>query len=163
MLEAVYEFSEYQIVIAAAPSVEIEFYQDIVKSSNVSIIQNNTYNILKSSSAALVTSGTATLETALFGIPQVVCYKGGAISYWLAKKLIKVKYISLVNLIMDKPVVKELIQDNCNASDIHFELNKLLYDTDSISVLKLEMIKLKELLGGSGASAKAAKLIYHKS
>jgi lipid-A-disaccharide synthase len=160
MLEAACNFTEYQILIAAAPSVEIDFYQDIVKSRSVSIIQNDTYNILNSSSAALVTSGTATLETALFGVPQVVCYKGGAISYLLAKKLIKVKYISLVNLIMDKPVVKELIQDNCNALEIQLELTKVLLDKDTISELKLEMIKLKEILGGSGASEKAANLIY---
>ena len=163
MLDAIYKFSEYQIVIAAAPSVELEFYQDIINSRNVSIIQNDTYNVLNSSSAALVTSGTATLETALFGVPQVVCYKGSAISYWLAKKLIKVKYISLVNLIMDKPVVKELIQDNCNALDIHYELSKVLSNADTISELKLEMIKLKEILGGTGASEKAAKLIYSNS
>jgi len=160
MLEAAYNFTEYQILIAAAPSVEIDFYQNIVKSRSVSIIQNDTYNILNSSSAALVTSGTATLETALFGVPQVVCYKGGAISYLLAKKLIKVKYISLVNLIMDKPVVKELIQDNCNALEIQLELTKVLLNKDTISELKLEMIKLKEILGGSGASEKAANLIY---
>lgn len=163
MLEAVYDFSEYQIVIAAAPSVELEFYQDLINSRNVSIVQNDTYNILNSSSAALVTSGTATLETALFGVPQVVCYKGGNISYWLAKKLIKVKYISLVNLIMDKPVVKELIQDNCNPLEIHSELSKVLFNKDTISELKLDMFKLKEILGGSGASEKAAKLIYNNS
>jgi len=163
MLEAVNEFIEYQLVVAAAPSVEIKFYQEIINNRNVTIIQNDTYNILKNSSAALVTSGTATLETALFGVPQVVCYKGGAISYWLAKKLIRVKYISLVNLIMDKTVVKELIQDDCNPNKISFELHHILFNKDKILELKTQMLKLKELLGGSGASAKAAKLIYNKS
>jgi lipid-A-disaccharide synthase len=133
MLEAAYNFTEYQILIAAAPSVELDFYQDIVKSRSVSIIQNDTYNILNSSSAALVTSGTATLETALFGVPQVVCYKGGAISYLLAKKLIKVKYISLVNLIMDKPVVKELInfiaQGGYNPTFGARPMNRLIQNT----------------------------------
>jgi len=163
MLEAVEGLEDFQLVIAAAPSIEIEFYNAIINQRNVSIIQNETYNILNSATAALVTSGTATLETAIFGVPQVVCYKGGVVSYWLAKKLIKVKYISLVNLIMDKPTVKEMIQDNCNSKDIRKELNQILFNKEIISELKIEMEKLKVLLGGSGASEKAAKLIFLKN
>lgn len=162
MLEATVEFIDFQLVIAAAPSVEIEFYQKIVNDKKVIIIQNDTYNILSASTAALVTSGTATLETALFGVPQIVCYRGGEISYWLAKQLIKVKYISLVNLIMDKPVVKEMIQDKCNANDIGFELRKILYNKETINELKSQMAKLKELLGGTGASKNAARIICNQ-
>jgi len=160
MLDATYSFIDFQIVIAAAPSVEIQFYKNILGNRKVTIIQNETYNILGIATAALVTSGTATLETALFGVPQIVCYKGGAISYWLAKQLIKVKYISLVNLILDKPVVKEMIQDKCNAKDIHLQLTQIIYDRKKIEELKTQMVQLKELLGGKGASQKAAKLIY---
>ena len=114
------------------------------------------------SKAALVTSGTATLETALFGVPEVVCYKGSPISYQIAKRLIKVKYISLVNLIMDRLVVKELIQDELNVENLKRELNALLTDEGRLSVLRKDYAELKALLSqGGNASAKAARSIYN--
>ena len=105
-------FPEYQFIIAAAPSQPISFYNVLVGNKNLSIISDETYELLFHSEAALVTSGTATLETALLNIPEVVCYKGGMVSYLIARMLVKIKFISLVNLIMDKEVVKELIQNN---------------------------------------------------
>src|SRR5205085_3039016 len=121
------EFPEHKFIVAKAPAVEDAFYNDLLKDySNVSHVANQTYDLLLKANAALVTSGTATLETALFGVPEVVCYKGSAISYQIAKRVIKVKYISLVNLIMDKLVVNELIQAELTEENLLRELNELL-------------------------------------
>lgn len=151
-------FPDYQFVVAGAPSQTKEYYQTWLKESTVSIVFGKTYQLLQKSEAALVTSGTATLETALFNIPEVVCYKGGKISYSIAKQLIKVKYISLVNLIMDKEIVKELIQDELNESNLKIELTKLLKG-DTRTKMLLEYAALKTKLGGSGASQKTAQLM----
>jgi lipid-A-disaccharide synthase len=151
-------YPAYRFVIAGAPSQTKEYYQTFIKDADVEIVYNQTYQLLQNSEAALVTSGTATLETALFGVPEVVCYKGGAISYMIAKQLIKVKYISLVNLIMDREIVKELIQNELDEEHLKAELDKLL---DSVSRERLlnDYAALKEKLGGAGASAKAAELM----
>ena len=110
MLQTAAHFPEYNFVVAKAPGIEENFYNTFLSShKNVTTVVNQTYSLLSKAKAALVTSGTATLETALFGVPEIVCYKGSSISYYIAKKLIKLKYISLVNLIMNKEVVKELI------------------------------------------------------
>ena len=114
MLSIIDDFKDYQFVIAGAPSQDFEFYQQFLTTQNVKFISNKTYDLLSVAHAALVTSGTATLETALFKVPQVVCYKGSWISYQIAKRIITLKYISLVNLIMDKTVVTELIQEELN-------------------------------------------------
>jgi lipid-A-disaccharide synthase len=127
---------------------------------NVSSVRDSTYNLLLQSRAALVTSGTATLETALFGVPEVVCYKGSNISYQIAKRLIKVKYISLVNLIMDKPVVKELIQNELTPGNLRRELDSLLNDPGTQQQLKDDYTSLRHLLGEGGrASERAAQII----
>ncbi|MDF2436548.1 MAG: lipid-A-disaccharide synthase [Bacteroidota bacterium] len=151
-------YPNHQFVIAGAPSQTIEFYQTFINDNDVKIVYNQTYQLLQRSEAALVTSGTATLETALFGVPEVVCYKGGAISYLIARQLIKVKFISLVNLIMDKEIVKELIQSELNEKNLKAELDKLL-EPASRKRLLADYAVLKEKLGGSGASAKAAELM----
>lgn len=158
MLSVVDDFPEYQFVIAGAPSQEYEFYKTFITKSNIKFISNKTYNLLKIAHAALVTSGTATLETALFKVPEVVCYKGNWISYQIAKRIITLKYISLVNLIMDEEVVTELIQDECNTNNIKKELNKLL-DPNYRSELLAKYDELEQKLGGSGASEKTAQLI----
>lgn len=158
MLSIVDDFPEYQFVIAGAPSQEYEFYKTFITKSNIKFISNKTYNLLKIAHAALVTSGTATLETALFKVPEVVCYKGNWISYQIAKRIITLKYISLVNLIMDEEVVTELIQDECNTNNIKKELNKLL-DPNYRSELLAKYDELEQKLGGSGASEKTAQLI----
>ncbi len=159
MLGAVSSFPSHQFVLACAPSIPVAFYDLFLKEHpNVARYNHKTYDLLSMAEAALVTSGTATLETALFKVPEVVCYKGGTLSYIIARKLIKVKYISLVNLIMDKEIVKELIQDECNAKQMVTELNRILDNTHRISLLK-EYKVLREKLGNSGASERAAREI----
>ncbi len=158
MLSVVSDFPEYQFVIAGAPSLDLDFYLPFLKNSQIKLIANKTYSVLQISYAALVTSGTATLETALFKVPQVVCYKGNWISYQIAKRIITLDYISLVNLIMNKEVVKELIQDQLNYTNLSSELRKILTPEKRSLLLKsYEELEIK--LGGKGASEKAASLI----
>jgi lipid-A-disaccharide synthase len=161
MLELSKSFPEYQFFVAQAPGMDESFYRDLLQPyTNVSAVRNETYNLLNQSSAALVTSGTATLETALFGVPEVVCYKGNPISYLIARKLIKVKFISLVNLIMDREVVKELIQDELTVENLRKELELLLYDQQKRKQLDDDYKALKRLLSeGGNASVKAARII----
>ena len=158
MLSVVHDFPDYQFVIAGAPSQEYSFYPQFITSDNIKFLSNKTYDLLQHATAALVTSGTATLETALFKVPEVVCYKGNWISYQIAKRIITLKYISLVNLIMDKEVVTELIQDDCNTKRIASELQKILEPEHRKIVLENYRI-LEEKLGGKGASSTTAKLI----
>jgi len=158
MLSVVNDFPDYQFVIAGAPSQEYSFYQQFLGSSNVKFISNRTYDLLSIAHAALVTSGTATLETALFKVPEVVCYKGNWISYQIAKRIITLKYISLVNLILDKEIVKELIQSDFNTKNIRAELQKILTPSHRENLLK-QYDLLEEKLGGDGASRKTAELI----
>ncbi|MEI6185116.1 MAG: lipid-A-disaccharide synthase, partial [Bacteroidota bacterium] len=128
---------------------------------NVSSVKQNTYELLKQSTAAMVTSGTATLETALFAVPEIVCYKAGNISYQIGKRLVKIKFISLVNLILDKLVVKELIQNEMTAENITKELKILLSNIEHQDQLQQDYKQLKELLSkGGNASQKAAKSIF---
>lgn len=166
MLKMPKHFPAYQFVIAGAPSQNEAIYLDHIHEvaqflpevKHVKIVYNQTYQLLQKSEAALVTSGTATLETALFKVPEVVCYKGGAISFAIAKKLVKVKFISLVNLIMDREIVKELIQNELNEVNLKEELNKLLTPSSRMTMLS-DYEELKARLGGSGASRKTAELM----
>jgi len=163
MLEASKNFSEYRIVVAQAPGQSIELYEEIVLKHNPQAeiaFEGQAYTLLHQAKAALVTSGTATLETALFGVPQVVCYKGSTVSYQIAKRLVKVKYISLVNLIMDKPAVKELIQNDLTPNNLTKELNDILHNQNKILQIKKDYTVLKNLLQKeSNASARAAREI----
>lgn len=159
MLSMLPHYPDYQFVIAGAPSMPLSFYENIIQDTSVKIIQNQTYELLQHSQAALVTSGTATLETALFKVPEVVCYKGNPISYWIAKRLVNVKYISLVNLILDKALVTELIQADFNESRLKEELGKLL-SGDSLASIKEGYEHLHDSLGNAGASRRTAELIY---
>ena len=163
MLEVCKFFPDCRFVVAQAPSLADEFilqFTDLY--SNVEIVKGKTYDLLMESDAALVTSGTATLETALFGIPEVVCYKGSAVSYEIAKRLIKVKYISLVNLIMDRLVVTELIQDELTPANLKKELESLLFDPQRRGQLAKDYLELWDMLSKGGhASSKAASSIYH--
>ena len=170
MLDVVDEFPDYQFVVAAAPSITKEFYSQVVGSRNVKFVYEQTYDLLQQSKAALVTSGTATLETALLRIPQVVCYitSGGKLLYAIGKRLLKVKYISLVNLVMDKLIVKELIQQYCNKESVSEELKLILEEGNHRTNMLNDYQLLHEKLGGAGASARFAKLIVedlkqHKS
>lgn len=158
MLSVEKDFPEYQFVVAGAPSQPIDNYKKIID-ENLKIVENKTYDLLRISHAALVTSGTATLETALLKIPEVVCYKGNALSYEIGKRLIKnIRFISLVNLIMDKEVVKELIQYDLTYENIKHELNLILNTPKREQILN-DYENLYEKLGGVGASERTAKLI----
>ena len=162
MLEVAKHFPDYSFIVAKAPGLDDYFYNDLMAPyKNVSSVVNKTYALLSKAKAALVTSGTATLETALFGVPEVICYKGNEISYRIARKLIKIKFIGLVNLIMDKEVVKELIQHELTAENLQQELQELLTNEKRRSQLKEDYEALKQLLSKGGhASANAAKIIF---
>lgn len=160
MLSIVDNYKDYQFVIGAAPSLDIEYYKSFSIKDNIKIVTGRTYELLQNSQAALVTSGTATLETALFEVPEIVCYKSNSLSYHIAKKLIKVKYISLVNLIMDKLVVKELIQNDLNSKNIVNELDKILFESEYRNSMIADYKELKDKLGGIGASERVSDLIY---
>ncbi|MCM5662640.1 lipid-A-disaccharide synthase [Galbibacter mesophilus] len=161
MLSVVDDFKEYQFVIAGAPSQDYHFYEQFIGKHNVHFVTGKTYDLLSVSKAALVTSGTATLETALFKVPEVVCYKGNWISYQIAKRIITLKYISLVNLIMDKEVVKELIQNDLTTKNLKRELKKIL-SPEIRERIFLDYFELEKKLGGKGASKKTAELIFNK-
>jgi lipid-A-disaccharide synthase len=158
MLSVVKDFPDYQFVIAGAPSQEFSFYEGFITNENIKFVSNQTYSLLQNATAALVTSGTATLETALFKVPEVVCYKGSWVSYQIAKRIITLKFISLVNLIMDEEVVTELIQENCSKKQIRKELKQIL-EPNYRKTLLAQYDVLEAKLGGIGASAKTAKLI----
>ena len=162
MLQVAKDFPTYHFVVAKAPGLEENFYNELLAPyKNVSSVINKTYELLSLAKAALVTSGTATLETALFNVPEVVCYKGSPVSFQIAKWLIKIKYICLVNLIMDKEVVKELIQDELTVNNLKIELNTILFDVNKQQQLTKDYADLKTLLSkGGNASANAAKSIY---
>ena len=161
MLSVVSEFKDYKFIIGAAPSQKLSIYQDYVKDSNVEIIQNKTYELLKNCTAAIVTSGTATLETALFKVPQIVCYKSSWTTYLIGKILLKnLNYISLVNLIANKLIVKELIQNSCSKKNLIKELNIILEKEERAKIIS-NYNKLENSLGGRGASNKTAKIIYN--
>lgn len=161
MLRLTKEFPDCTFSIAQAPSLDDHFYETMTDGyPNVKLVKGKTYELLMQSHAALVTSGTATLETALFAVPEVVCYKGSKVSYEIAKRLIKVKYISLVNLILDRPAVKELIQDDLTTENLKSELNRLLNDEGRKFEVMENYKELWDILSqGGAASAKAAKIV----
>ena len=159
MLQTCEYLPDSQFVVAAVPSIPPEFYKKCSKHIPVSIVYNQTYDLLKHSDAAIVTSGTATLETALIGTPQVVCYKGSYLSYLIARMVVHVKFISLVNLIMDKGVIAELIQKSLTVENLVIELKRILPGNHYRESILYDYSLLREKLGGAGASAKAASLI----
>ena len=156
MLKMVKYFPDYCFVVAQASAQPDSLYKEIIGDAPVLLVKDQTYNLLKQAMAGLITSGTATLETALFGVPQVVCYKGNPISFWLATKLVSVKYISLVNLIMDKPVVTELIQNELTEANLKTALTRLLQDEAYKKELKEDYKTLWHKLGDKKASSLAA-------
>lgn len=162
MLSVTKSFPDYQFVIAGAPSLDMEFYRPFLKDPQVGFVNNRTYDLLGLAHAALVTSGTATLETALFKVPQVVCYKANWISYQIAKRIITLEYISLVNLIMKREVVKELIQDDLNTKKLTSELLKIL-DGKQRKMIFEAYEDLEKRLGGTGASENTASLIVENA
>ncbi len=161
MLKVIPHFPQYQFVIAGAPSLDKNLYLKMIGNADVRLVENQTYELLQNASAALVTSGTATLETALLSVPEVVCYKANRLSYIIAKNLIKVKYICLVNLVMDKEVVKELIQYDFTEDNLVKELESLLQDPKKQHRILDDLDMLKHKLGNAGASEKAAEVIIN--
>ncbi|SDE42030.1 lipid-A-disaccharide synthase [Mucilaginibacter pineti] len=159
MVAVAKQFTDFQFVIAGAPSFKVDFYTEFLQDSNIPIIFNATYNLLKHAEAAVVASGTATLETALFNVPQVVVYKGNSVTIAIARVLVKIKFISLVNLIVDREIVKELIQQDCTEFKIAAELNAILNDKAYRAAMLNNYDKLDERMGTPGASAKTAALI----
>ena len=166
MLSVIGFFKEYKFIICGAPSFQKKYYENFIEKkfkSRVSVVENKTYEILKESKAALVASGTATLEAAILNVPQVVCYESSWISYLIGKTLIKnLKFISLVNLILNKHVVKELIQSELTKKNIINELSYIL-SKEGDKQIKSNYIKMRNILEKKGASNRAAKLIYNYS
>lgn len=160
MTEMVGKFPEYEFVIAGVSTIDRKFYEKY-SAAPVRIKYDSLYTLLACSRAAIVTSGTATLETALCNVPLVVCYKGNLLSYHIAKRLIRVSYISLVNLIMNKPVVRELIQHEMNETNLYKELYKLLNSENIRQSITDDYQELRQKLGQEGASARAAEIIYN--
>ena len=154
----IHHFSNYEFIIAGVSNIGKAWYGEILKDDKIKIVYDKTYDLLKSSTAAIVTSGTATLETALFNVPQIVCYKSSLFSYLVGKLFIKLKFISLVNIIMEKEVVKELIQKDCSKRNIIAELYQLLKNENILKVKK-EYEILRNKLGKEKTSLKVAKLI----
>lgn len=156
-------FPDHQFIVARAPGTDNSFYDSLMAPyKNVSSVTGQTYELLRSAEAALVTSGTATLETALFGVPEVVCYKGSFLSYEIGKRVVKIKYISLVNLIMDRQVVKELIQHDMTVENCRIELDKILNDPDYRERIQMDYAELRSILQSKGnASKRAADIIVH--
>jgi len=168
MLALVDKYPEYHFVIAGAPNMDEAIYKEIIGSKSVSVVFGQTYTLLKASALAVVTSGTATLETALFGVPQVVCYKGNPISYAIAKRLVKVKYISLPNLILDEPLITELIQGDCTVENVQREFELLQPGKEKRAQIEAGYRKISDLLSQhdkdengemKGASAKVAQYL----
>ena len=161
MLSVAKEFPQEDFVVAQAPGIDSNWFNALIPNlSNVHVVAANTYAILQHSKAALVTSGTATLETALLNVPEIVCYKGNPITLALAKRFVKIKFIALVNLIMDKEVVKELIQEKLTTSNLSTELKKLLEDPARQAAIKADYAALKHALTtGHKATELAAGII----
>jgi lipid-A-disaccharide synthase len=162
MLKVADSYPSHQFIVAAAPGQELDYYRRYMEGRQCKIISGKTYELLNYADAAMVTSGTATLETAIFRVPQVVCYKGGYLSYLIAKRLVKVKYISLVNLIMDREVVVELIQNELNFSHLKGEFGKLVQHGEYRDKLMKDYEELYRRLGGRGASELTAELMLKK-
>ncbi|SKB86411.1 lipid-A-disaccharide synthase [Daejeonella lutea] len=152
-------FPEYQFVIAGAPTFKAEDYLPYLDGRQIPVVFNATYNLVRNSKAAVVTSGTATLETALLKTPQIVVYKGNPVSIAIARVVVNIKFISLVNLVMNDSVVKELIQEDCNSKTIAQELDLILHDQLYRTGMLINYDELAEKMGGPGASQRAAALM----
>ncbi len=159
MLKVAAQFPELQFIVAGASSLEKSFIEKYITQKNVKLLYNKTHEILIHSDAALVTSGTATLETAILNIPEAVCYRGDAVSYQIAKRLIKVDFISLVNLVMQKEVIKEYVQNNMTVENLSKELNLLLNNDLYKNTMLANYAQMRERLGGKGASERTAEIM----
>ena len=159
MLQVVERFPDHQFVIAGAPGIPMEFYEDFTFGFPVKVLHRKTYAILSLAEFALVTSGTATLETALFEVPQVTCYSGPSLSIWLARRLVRVNFISLVNLILEKRVITELIHSDMTAQNFSAEMKKVMEEGKARSKMLADYTELRNKLGPVGASDRVAALV----
>ncbi len=159
MLKVADSMPEYQYVIAGAPNFDIDYYRQYSKHTSYPVVFGSTYDLLSIAAGALVTSGTATLETAMFHVPEAVLYKGNKVTIAIARMLVKIKFISLVNLIMNKLVVRELIQEECTPVTIATELKRFMDDSAYREHMLSNYKDLSEKMGDPGASAKTARLI----
>lgn len=157
MLTLVDRYPNYRFIIAGAPNMDEEIYKQLIGSRKVEVIFGQTYRLLQQSEAAVVTSGTATLETGLFQIPQVVCYIGNELSFQIAKRLVNVKYISLINLILDREVVTELIQKDCNPNRLAKEFDLIIEGGAKRESILAAYTEIQQMLGLGGASEKVAQ------
>ncbi|MCB0503078.1 MAG: lipid-A-disaccharide synthase [Bacteroidetes bacterium] len=153
-------FPDYQFVVAGVSEIKLDYYEKHIATDWIKVVHDKTYDLLKVATAAIVTSGTATLETALFNVPQVVCYKGNRFSYYMAKRMVEVEYISLVNLILDQPLVKELIQNDLTEVNLKDELAKILPGSKKRAAIEEGYAEMQKRLGNESGSEEAAKLIY---
>ena len=160
MAEVARRYPAFRFVMAAAPSVPDAVYKAGLKDTPITWVKGRTYDVLRHAHGALVTSGTATLETALFGVPEVVCYSGSALNVWIAKRLVDIKFISLVNLIMGREVVRELIQQSLTADSLSTELERIMTPGVDRSIMERDLAQLRQKLGGPGASAKVAMAVW---
>lgn len=160
MLDVTLQFKNYQFVVAGANNLPKHQYDSLIK-YNIKVVFNQTYELMHHAEAGIIKSGTSTLESALMNLPQVVCYKGGGLSFQIAKLLVNIKYISLPNLILDKGIIKELVQNDLTSENISKELDRLLNDKEYKEQILTEYKRLNEMLGGKGASARLALELYN--
>ena len=164
-MHALPEYSDYQFIIAGAPARSMEDYAPWLNEENrkyIKILFGETQSIIRHAEAGVINSGTASLETALFGTPQVVGYITNPVTYWVAKKIIKIKYISLGNLIVDRLAFKEFIQHDCNADALVTEIRDLIENKERRNAMLAEYAEIRALLGGTGASAAVAKAMIEE-
>ena len=159
-IEVIERFPQFKFIVAAAPGIDLEWYQQFLKGQSVLLVQNQTYSLLKNSFAAIVTSGTATLETALFKVPQLVCYRSSFLSFQIAKRIITLPFISLVNLIMNREVVSEILQNDFTVERIEKELKSITESEKREKQLK-DYELLNQKLSAGDASVKTAKAIVN--
>jgi len=161
MVKQIKYFPDFEFVVACAPNLSDDFYYSILKNQQLKLIRNKTYELMHHSYAGIIKSGTSTLEAALFNLPEVCCYKGNPISIWIARKVAKVIYISLPNLIMNGHIIKELIQENLNENQLKLELEKIINDSNYRNKMLDDFTELKNLLGGAGASKRIADILVN--
>jgi lipid-A-disaccharide synthase len=161
MVKVAEKFPEFNFLLATAPSIPDEVYHEYIKETEIKLLKSRAYSIMKNAQVTILSSGTASLEAALLGSPQIVCYGGNEISYQIAKRLVKVKYVSLVNLILNKKVVKELLQHDCTPENIEKELLSLM-QSPRLSKIKKEYEKIWKILGGKGASLRVAEAMIEE-
>ncbi len=164
MLEAASSFSDYQLVVTTAPNIDKSVYDQLLEGHDATLIFDKTYQVIQHADAVVLASGTISLEAGVIKTPQIVCYRmaGGFLFFWIGKKVLKIDWVSLVNLILGKEAVKELLQHHCSVKNIRYELSLILNDENYRKQIENDYEELHQKLGESGASRRAASLIFEK-